>query len=98
MVLEFSALQSPQGCQPLPFLGTMCSAEDQELGFGDFEPVRCQSTWSAGDWCARCSPDVVDCVVAHLSLHACGTNEVRKLGEKSVGRCTPTDGLGQTAM
>jgi hypothetical protein len=48
-------------CQPLSFLGTMCSAEDQELserravvpqhglelGFDDSEPVRCQSPWSA---------------------------------------------------
>jgi hypothetical protein len=24
-----------------------------ELGFGNSEPVRCQSTWSAGDWWAR---------------------------------------------
>jgi hypothetical protein len=31
-----------------------------ELGFGDGKPVRCQSPWSAGDWWAWCSPDVVD--------------------------------------
>jgi hypothetical protein len=38
-----------------------------ELGFGDGEPVRCQSSCSAGVWRAWCSPDVVGSVVAHLA-------------------------------
>jgi hypothetical protein len=52
-----------------------------ELGFGDCEPVRCQSTWSAGGRWALCSPDVVDRVVANFSLNSSGASEVWKLGE-----------------
>jgi hypothetical protein len=62
-----------------------------ELGFGDSESVRCQWTWSAGDWWAWCSPDVVDGAVAHLALDTCGANEVRKFGEKGVARSTAND-------
>jgi hypothetical protein len=88
-------------------LGTTCRAEDQELskqqaaipqhgfklGFGDGEPVRCQSPRSAGDWWARSSPDVVDRVVADFSLYSGGASEVRELGEETVDRCVANDGL-----
>jgi hypothetical protein len=62
-----------------------------ELGFGDFEPVKGEATWSAVDRRARCSPNVVDSVVANVSLNPSGTSKVRKLGKKSVDRSTSTD-------
>jgi hypothetical protein len=34
-----------------------------EFRFGNSESVRCQSTWSAGDWWAWCSSDMVGGVV-----------------------------------
>jgi hypothetical protein len=40
---------------------------------------------------ALCSPDVMDCVVAKVSLNSSGTNEVWKLGKESVDRSTATD-------
>jgi hypothetical protein len=61
-----------------------------ELSFGYGELVRCQS-WSAGNWWAWCSPDVVDGVVAHLALDTRGANEVWKLLEEHVDRSTVTD-------
>jgi hypothetical protein len=69
----------------------MASNSALALGFGDGEPVRCQSPWSTGDWWSWCSPDVVDGVVAHLALDTRGANEVWKLGEKCVDRRTAAD-------
>jgi hypothetical protein len=51
-------------------LGVVSSAVLQygvELGFGNGEPVQCQSPRSAGDRWARSSPDVVGSVVANFA-------------------------------
>jgi hypothetical protein len=58
---------------------------DAELGFGDGERVRCQSSWSAGDWWAWCSLDEVD-----LALETRWANKDWKFGE-DVHRSNATD-------
>jgi hypothetical protein len=54
-----------------------------ELGFGDSEPIRCQSPWSAGDRWARYSPDVVDSIMRTSRWTAAGRvrsgNSARRL-------------------
>jgi hypothetical protein len=62
-----------------------------ELGFGDFELVRGEATWSTGDRWALCSPNVVDHVVTNFSLTSSGATKVWILGKESVDRCTDTD-------
>jgi hypothetical protein len=62
-----------------------------EFGLGNSEPVRCEATWSAGDWWARCGPDVVDRVVAHFMLKTSGTCEGWELGEEGVDWSAATD-------
>jgi hypothetical protein len=51
-----------------------------EFGFGDREPVRCQSPWSAGDRWAHYRPDVMDSAVADFALDSDWASEVRKIG------------------
>jgi hypothetical protein len=83
----------------------MWSAEDQEsseqhgveLGFGDSEPIRCQSPWSAGDRWGSYSPDVVDRIMADFALDSGWAREVRKFGE-SVDRCATSDDLDAGAQ
>jgi hypothetical protein len=50
-----------------------------------------EATWSADDRWALCSPDVVDRVVANISLNSSEASEVWKLGEENIDRCTATD-------
>jgi hypothetical protein len=64
-----------------------------ELGFGDSEPIRCQSPWLAGDRWAGCSPDVVDSIMADFALDSGWASEVREFGEDAVDRCAASDGL-----
>jgi hypothetical protein len=64
-----------------------------ELGFGDAEPVWCQSPQSAGDQWARSSTDVVDCVMADFALESGWTSEARELGKGTVDWCVANDGL-----
>jgi hypothetical protein len=64
-----------------------------ELGFGDSEPIRCQSPWSAGDRWARYSPDVVDSIMAVFALDSGWAGEVRESGEDAIDRCAASDGL-----
>jgi hypothetical protein len=63
-----------------------------ELGFGDRQPIRCQSPWSAGDQWARYIPDVVDSIIADFALDSGWASEVREFGEDAVDRCTTNDG------
>jgi hypothetical protein len=61
-----------------------------ELGFGDGEAIQCQSPRLAGD---RCSPDVMDHVMADFVLDSGWASEVQEFGEEAVYRCAVSDGL-----
>jgi hypothetical protein len=64
-----------------------------ELGYGDSEPIWCQSPWSAGDRWPRCSPDVVDSIMADFAPDSGWPCEVREFDEDAVDRCDVSDGL-----
>jgi hypothetical protein len=65
--------------------GELCHPQHGvELGFGDSEPVRCQSAWSGDEWWVFCSPNVMDGVVTYLALDFGGAREVWKLGVNAV--------------
>jgi hypothetical protein len=64
-----------------------------ELGFDDCQPIWCQSLWSAGDWWARYSLDVMDSVMVDFTLDSGWVSEVRKFGKEAVDRCAACDGL-----
>jgi hypothetical protein len=49
--------------------------------------------WSASDWWAWCSLDVVDGILKHLALGTRGANEVRKFGEEGVDRSNAIDDM-----
>jgi hypothetical protein len=64
-----------------------------ELGFGDSEPIRCQSPWPADDRWPRCSPNVVDSIMVDFALDSGRPCEVPVFGEDAVDRCAVSDGL-----
>jgi hypothetical protein len=74
-------------------VGCAIPQHDFELGFGDGEPIRCQSPRSASDRWAQSRPDVVDRVVADFALDSGWMSKVRELGEETVDRCAAEDGL-----
>jgi hypothetical protein len=64
-----------------------------ELVFGDSEPIRCQSPWSAGDRWPRRSADVVDSITAEFALDSGWPCEVRDFCEDAVDRVAVSDNL-----
>jgi hypothetical protein len=64
-----------------------------ELGFGDGEPVRCQSPWSACDEWAWYSSDVVNDAVAYFAPDSGRLGQVRELVEEAVARIAASNGL-----
>jgi hypothetical protein len=63
------------------------------LGFGNGEPVWCQSPLSAGDRWAWSSPDVVESGVVDFALDSGWASEVQELCEEAIDWCAANDGL-----
>jgi hypothetical protein len=64
-----------------------------EIGFGESEPIRCQSRWPACEPWPSCSPDVVYSIMADFALDSGWGGEVREFGKDAVDRCAVSDVL-----